>query len=168
MRFASRQNRCQQCNNKKWKSFASWPNRLSNYGGTKRTKSLAAFCPRGLSNYDGNTRYLLTSVDCWVLFYRSQASCSSHHLQQLVQVDCCISFQGSNICSIYFVRSFLLIQIESWGSMCSRNHFSNLQVDCNVFHNIPSLPQRLQYILWGRMGATAASQQTQRPCWPQP
>ena len=37
------------------------------------------------------------------------------------------------------------------------------KVDCNLLQKIPSLPQRLQDILWGRMGATAASRWTHRP-----
>jgi hypothetical protein len=46
------------------KSFASRPNRLSNYNGTKRTESFAASRPRQLRNYDSNKCQLLTSVDC--------------------------------------------------------------------------------------------------------
>ncbi len=115
-----------------------------------------------------DTPHLLTSVDCWVLFYRSQISCPSNHLQWLVQVDCCNGFWGSNICSIYFSKRFLLIWIESWGSMWSSNLFSNLQVDCNLLQNIPSLPQRLFHILWERMGPKAATRWTHRSCWSQP
>ncbi len=40
---------------------------------------------------------------------------------------------------------------------------SYLQVDCYIFQKIPSLPQRLRNILWGKMGGTGASQWTHRP-----
>ncbi len=149
-------------------SFASYLIRLSNYNyKNSRAKSLAASRPRRLSNYDSNKCQFLTSVDSWIFFYRSQISCSGHHLQQLIQVDWCIAFWGSKISYIYFSRRFLHNWIESWGSMCSSNLFSNLQVDCYLFQSILSLPQRLKYILWGRMGATATTWQTLRPCWPQ-
>ncbi len=151
------------------KVFVLCPFWLSNYDRkNSHTKSLAAFRPRQLSNYDGNTCQFLTSVDCWVIFNGSPTSCSSHHSHWLVQVDWCIDFWQSNICSIKFSRCFLHKQIESWGSMCYSNLSSNLQVDCNVFQNIPLLPQRLRYILWERMGATVATWQTQQPCLPQP
>ncbi len=88
----------QQCNIEK--IFFSHPNQLRKCDDTKRTQSFAAFRPRWLSNYDSSKCQLLTSVDCWVIFYRSQARCSSHHLQWLFQVHWCIGFGGSTFCSI--------------------------------------------------------------------
>ncbi len=154
MLFASCQNKCQQCKNKKWKFFASCPIRLSNLDyKNSHAKSLAAFCPRQFSNYDGNTHQLLTSNDCWVIFQGSPTSCSSHHLQPLFQVDWCIGFWGSTFCSMCFWKHFHLCKlIESWGSMGSRNLFSSVQVDFELFQNIPSLPKRFRSILQGRMG----------------
>ncbi len=190
MLFESHQNRCQQCNNEKWKSCASCPILLSNFDyKNSHAKSLAASRPRRLSNFDSNKCQLLTSVDCWVIFYRSQTSCSSHHSQPLFQVDWWIGFWGCTFCSIYFRKRFHLHKwIESWGSMGSSSLFSSVQVDCYIFQNLLSLLWRLQNILWermagkgrwlclcqttickhSRMGATVATQWTHWPCWPWP
>ncbi len=60
-----------------WKSLsASRRRQLRNYG----FKSLALLRQRCTSNYDGNTCQLLTSVECWVPFYKSQTSCFNHNL----------------------------------------------------------------------------------------
>ncbi len=77
-------------------------------------KFLALLRQRRTSNYEGNTCQLLTSVDCWVPFYRSQTSCFSHHSQQIFQVDWC--FQ--NIPSLpRRLRNVL------WGRMVAKAEF---------------------------------------------
>ncbi len=145
-----------------------------------QSKSFSPVLSRRLSNYGGNSCQFLTSVDCRVIFHKTQTSCYSLNLQQLIQVDWYISFWGSVTKHIAF-----------WGSTASSNNFMQrtyrARVDC-WFHsnpvfwrsasimdyfwllqNIPSLPQRLRYILWGRMGRTPAtwhrSSQLHRPRW---
>ncbi len=112
------------------------------------------------------------SHSSWFLshfFHGSPKSCSSNHSQPLVQVDWWIGFWGSTFCSIYFWTCFHLCKgIESWGSMGTSNLFSSFHVDCHLFQNIHQLQQRLRYILWVRIGGTAATQLTKWPCWPWP
>ncbi len=87
------------------------------------------------SNHDSNKCKFLTSVDCWVIFYRSQKWCFSHHSQQLFQVDWCIGFWKSTFCSIYFWKHFHLLKwIKSWGSMGTSNLISLLfSKYCGIF-----------------------------------
>ncbi len=141
------------------KSLAVFLIQSSNYN----FKSLAASQLGTPSDYNNKCQFL-TSVDCWVNFYRSPTSCFSHHSQRPFQVDWCIGLGRSNCCSFNVWRRVHLRckQIKSWGSMGSSNLLSNFQVDCYLFQNIPSLPQRLRNILWGRMRATAATQRTRR------
>ncbi len=172
------------------------------------------------SNYDGDTCQIITSVDCWVLVYRSQTSCFSHNSQRFFQVDWYVSFWGSKRlrqdknCIVFwestasfnnFIQQTLQAQVDYWyyfnniksfaatcferlgnksflaalhpwmrsnyndgwfnfwGGMYCPSHFQckTFQVDCYLhqeIQNIPSLSQRLQNVLWGRMG-----EQSQQP-----
>ncbi len=109
-----------------------------------------------LCNYNGNT--------CTKSFAAFSGNHAGHKRQFQASSDCCIHLHATYQVDCWFYSSF-------WGSTtsCSSHHTQRLfQVDCYLFQYIPSHLRRLRYILWGRMGATAATRQTHQPCWPWP
>ncbi len=106
---ASRQKGGKLCNPKMSFAFTCFKRDSNHYD---QSKSFAPLLSRWPSDYSGDSCQFLTSIDCRVIFHKTQASCYSLHLQWLIPVDWYVSFWGSVTKHIAF-----------WGSTASSNNF---------------------------------------------